>query len=81
MHLSGYSLTISILRKYFIHMSMSIVSSNQFMYCVKNSIRNLHMSIHLINYTTQPEFIKLIVQEYKNFDLTKKTILFIEPYG
>ncbi|HEO1486233.1 TPA: ATP-grasp domain-containing protein [Legionella pneumophila] len=39
------------------------------------------MSIHLINYTTQPEFIKLIVQEYKNFDLTKKTILFIEPYG
>lgn len=33
------------------------------------------MSIHLINYTTQPEFIKLIVQEYKNFDLTKKTIL------
>lgn len=39
------------------------------------------MSTHLINYTEQPEFIELIVQAYKNFDLTKKTILFIEPYG
>ncbi|KTD13416.1 phosphoribosylglycinamide synthetase ATP-grasp (A) domain protein [Legionella gratiana] len=39
------------------------------------------MSTNLISYTEQPEFIELIVQEYKNFDLTKKTILFIEPYG
>jgi len=39
------------------------------------------MSIHLINYTTQPEFIQLIVQGCKSFDLTQKTILFIEPYG
>ncbi len=39
------------------------------------------MSTHLINYTEKPEFIELIVQEYKNFDLTKKTIFFIEPYG
>lgn len=39
------------------------------------------MSTHLINYTEQPESIELIVQRYKNFDQTKKTILFIEPYG
>lgn len=39
------------------------------------------MCTHLINYTEQPEFIELIVQGYKNFDVTKKTILFIEPYG
>lgn len=39
------------------------------------------MSTNLIDYTEQPEFIELIVQGYKNFDLTKKTVLFIEPYG
>ncbi|MBN9231907.1 MAG: ATP-grasp domain-containing protein [Legionella sp.] len=39
------------------------------------------MRTYLINYTEQPEFIELIVQGYKKFDLAKKTILFIEPYG
>lgn len=39
------------------------------------------MSTHLINYTEQPEFIELIAQGYRKFDLAKKTILFIEPYG
>lgn len=39
------------------------------------------MSNNLINYTEKSEFIELIVQVYKNFDLAKKTILFIEPYG